>query len=735
MSAKRRSLGNVPVEATRLVGRRMESAQVVRGCERSRLVTVTGVGGVGKTRLAQRAATELGPGFRDGAWWVELSPVSRGDVLPYALGEALGMADQTTRPMLEVVADYLADRETLLVLDTCEHLVDGCRDAVAALLDAAPGLRVLATSRRPLGLPSEEVLTLEPLPLPAEDAPSGAPADGQEEADAVVLLAERAALAVPGFEVDADNRAEVVRLCRRLEGLPLALELAAARLRELSLSELNRRLADRLAVLGETREVAHDADPPWHQALRTAIGWSHQLCTPAERLLWARLAVFVGGFDAETARRVCAYDHLPADEVASLLGSLVEKSILIWQPTGAGEGYRMLDTLREFGLHWLRGLGEEDRQRRRHRDHYRALAHEADAAWLGRRQFAWYDRMIGEHDNLRAALEFCLAEPGGTAALELSGALWFFWYGCGHLKEGRHYLDRALSTGRGPGRGSGVASRDGAGSGDGAGAARVRALWASGLVLVGLGDAEGCEARGVECLAAAESRGDDESLLCAHTVDLVSAAVHGDMDRMEAVADLILTMRPDDGPITLATLLALQARSHVRIFAGRPEEALPQLERLRLLCERNGEQWMRAFGDYFRAQAELALDRPEAARRYALAALRVKHRMHDRMGSGLVLDVLAAATGAADQVASAAQLLGLAQQLWETLGVAQLGQPHWVAVRRACEARAREALGDDAYSTAFRSGYDAVLDVGIAHALRAPGADTGTPGAPYDSIP
>ncbi|GGZ15050.1 hypothetical protein GCM10010365_38400 [Streptomyces poonensis] len=690
MVAERR-VGNLPEESNRLVGRRAELAQVTRACGRHRLVTVTGVGGVGKTRLARRAADELQPSFADGAWWMELSPLSPGmEALPYAVAEALPLADQTTRPMWEVIAEYLAGRKTLLVWNTCEHLVEECRQLAGTLLSMAPGLRILATSRRPLGLPAEEVLILDPLPVPVTDE--------DDTTDAMLLLADRAAQAVPGFTVTDADRAQLAALCRRLEGLPLALELAAARLREMPVAELNQRLDDRYAVLGDTDGGNYGVRPRWHQALRTAIGWSHELCTPAERLLWARLSVFAGSFDSEAARQVCADAQLPGEEVPSLLGALVEKSILTWVPTGGGERYRTLDTIREFGTFWLHELGEEEALRCRHRAYFLALARAGDAAWLGPHQFTWYDRMADEHDNLRAALEFCLAEPDGHAALELAGALWFFWYACGFAREGRHYLDRALAADTAP-------------SG-----ARTQALWAAGLAAVGLGDAESAAARSEEGLAAAEQQGDD-ALDPALGAFVCAVSLRGDLAAMEAVTDRIFALPQKDDVLTLAPLFGLQVRSHVLISAGEPAKALTHLERLRTLCDRHGERWTRAFCDYFQAQAELALGRPDAAQHHAREALRIKHRLHDRMAIGLLMDTLAVATGAAGQAERAAWLLGLAHQVWDTLGAPQMGQPQWVAARQACERQARAALGDHGYQLAFDTGHATDLDTGIAEAL------------------
>lgn len=691
-----RLVGNLPEETGRLVGRRTELAQVVRLCERSRLVTVTGVGGVGKTRLARRAAGELQPSFADGVWWVELSPLSAvSQVLPYAIAETLPLADQSTRSMLEVVAEYLADREVLLVLDTCEHLVEECRTAVVTLLAAAPGLRFLVTGRRTLGLPAEEALVLDPLPVPADDGSDA----GQEAADALVLLTERAAEAVPGFTLTTADRAEAGRLCRRLEGLPLALELAAARLRELPLAELNRHLADRYAILGNTEDEDFDADPPWHQALRTAIGWSHQLCTPAERLAWARLSVFAGTFDTEAVRQVCADELLPAAEIPDLLGALVDKSLLGWVPTGAGERYRMLDTIREHGAFWLRGLGEEDELRRRHRDHYLALARWGDAAWIGPDQFAWFDRMTAEHDNLRAALEQGLTETDEDhTALELSTALWFFWYGCGFVKEGRHYLDRALAADTAPSR------------------ARARALYASGPVLVYLGDLPALEERAAECTALAASFGETEQTYATAT-ELRVAALRGDLALGVSLAEDLLATDWREGPLVLYPLAALVFGSHTLVAKGRFEEAIGWLDELSAACEGSGERCMRAWGDFVRAQAELALGRFKEAREHSRAALLVKHRLRDGVGSGLALESLARAATALGRHPDAAWLLGLASQLWDTLGRSQAGVPSMTAARLTCEQRTRDALGDHAYEKAYQDGYDTDLHAGVARAL------------------
>ncbi|WP_344482541.1 ATPase [Nonomuraea monospora] len=676
---------------TSLVGRRGELARIRRLCGEYRMVTLTGVGGVGKTRLALRAAALMQPGYGDGAWLVPLSALDQGALVPYTIAEALPLADRTTRPMMEVLTEYLEDRHLLLVLDTCEHLVDECAVTARDLLVAAPRLSILATSRRPLGVPDEQVLIIDPLPVP--DSGGG----GRQ--DAVMLLADRTARSVPGFTVTDDNRADLARLCRRLEGLPLAIELAAARLRDLPAGELCERLDDRFELLGDTDAEVNEADPPWHQALRTAIGWSHQLCTPEERLLWARASVFAGSFDDTAVIEICADDLLPAHAIPDLLSGLVDKSILIWAPTGGGERYRMLDTIREYGAIWLRALGEQDGMRRRHRNFYLKLARRGDAAWLGPEQVSWNDRTTAEHDNLRTALDFCLANPRDHTALEMAAALWFFWYPCGFLREGQHYLERALALDTEPS------------------VVRNRALWVCSLTLMVQGDPDAGMAWAAECAGVAEQLGDTAAALAAQAMVMAAATIRGDLALALALADSLLAVhRPEHG-LTLPTMLARLGQSHVHTAHGRVEDAIKALEEMCADCDKHGERWMRAYADLFRAQAELSLGRNDAAQAYARSALEIKHRLHDSIGIALALDVLACAASASGHGEPAARRLGLAQQVWDTVGRAQIGIQEWVAARETCEREAREAIGDSAYQTAFSAGYDTGLDTGILLAL------------------
>ncbi|MFE2145711.1 ATP-binding protein, partial [Streptomyces sp. NPDC059456] len=347
---RRRTCGNLPSELSRFVGRGAELAEVGRLLEASRLVTVTGVGGVGKSRLALAVAKEAAGAAQerhcDGVWLAELSCVRDPALLELTLAESLGLTDHTTRPPRTVLAEHLAERRLLLVLDGFEQLVDETAELVRELLLRSPGLHVLAAGRRPLDLRGERTFPLAP---PGPD-------------EALELLADRAADADPGFAVTGANRDVLVELCARLDGIPLALELAAGRLRSLSPEQVLARLEDRFALLtGAARGVL-----PRHRALRTAIGWSHELCTARERLLWARLSVFAGHFDLDAAEYVCAGPDLPVGSVLDVLGELLAQSLLAREETAAGDPpdgvggrvrYRMLETVRAYGAGWLESRG------------------------------------------------------------------------------------------------------------------------------------------------------------------------------------------------------------------------------------------------------------------------------------------------------------------------------------------------------------------------------------------
>jgi predicted ATPase/DNA-binding CsgD family transcriptional regulator len=403
-------VGNLPLQLTSFVGRRSEVAEVKRMLSASRLVTLKGPGGVGKTRLALKVATDVRRAFGDGVWLVELGQLRDPALLPHTLAESVGLWEQPGRPLTAALEEYLAPRRLLLVLDNCEHLVEAVAVEVDLLLRFCPELRVLATSREPLGILGEVMLSVPPLSVPDPHRPCSLPELSRFEA--VRLFADRAASAVPDFDLTEDNQLAVVEICQRLDGLPLAIELAAVRLRALSAQEIAHRLSDRYQLLTTGSRAA----PARQQTLRACIQWSYDLCSPPEQLLWARLAVFDGGFELNAAEGICAGDGLAQANMLDLVASLVDKSILVGE-RGAVMRYRMLDSIREFGREKLQQTGEYAALRRRHRGWYADLVARVNVA-LGTGVVAWR-----QGDSRRAAellrqslrLKREMDEPLGTA--------------------------------------------------------------------------------------------------------------------------------------------------------------------------------------------------------------------------------------------------------------------------------------------------------------------------------
>jgi predicted ATPase len=404
-----RHLSNLPAEVTSFVGRRQELREVKRLLSTTRLLTLTGSGGVGKTKLALRAAADMSRGFPDGVWLVLLASIHDPMLVTQAAFSALGLQDRSAGWSLSTLTEYLGGKRLLLVLDNCEHLLDACAILASTLIAACPDLRVLATSRQALGVAGEIRMVVPPMSLPAEEGENTV--SQLLGYDAVRLLGERAAAVVPGFTVEADNAAAVVELCRRLDGIPLALELAAVRLGSLSLDQLNDGLADELSILGRGNLGAEARQ----QTLEATIGWSYGLLDEQEQLLWARLSAFAGRFEEDAAVQVCSDARIPAGHIASLLATLVDKSILQRQLASAGPPrYWLLETMCQYGLQRLREAGEQAATQRRHLAWMCELARQV-GMWDGRQSEA-FRRMSGEQDNLWAALDFCASNPAEVAA-------------------------------------------------------------------------------------------------------------------------------------------------------------------------------------------------------------------------------------------------------------------------------------------------------------------------------
>ena len=429
---------NLPAPRTSFVGRERELLEVKRELAMTRLLTLTGTGGSGKTRLALEVARSLVGAYPDGVWLVELAPISEGALVPQATARALGVKEQPEEPLTETLAGVLRNRRALLVLDNCEHLVEALARLVDVLLDSCPLLGVLATSREPLGIPGEAQRLVSHLSVP--DARQQPMAEELERYESVRLFAERARYRNASFALTPQNAQAVARICERLDGIPLALELAAARV-GLSEEQIASRLGDSLGLLTTGSRIA----PPRQRSLRGALDWSYDLLGEPERALFGKLSVFAGGWTLEAAEAVGSGEGNEEGEILDLLLGLVDKSLVAAETTGkGGERYRMLEPVRQYARERLEERGEVGAIRRTHAGFFLALAEEADTNLRGPEQGVWLERLETEHDNMRAALAWSLKIGEAQLGLRLAGALAWFWDVRGHYTDGLGWLEGLL---------------------------------------------------------------------------------------------------------------------------------------------------------------------------------------------------------------------------------------------------------------------------------------------------
>jgi predicted ATPase/DNA-binding CsgD family transcriptional regulator len=431
----------LPVEPNNFIGRERELAELRPMLRRARALTLCGPGGIGKTRLALRVMAEAAEEFPDGTWFVELADLRQPDLVASRVAAVLGISEEAGRPLLDTLADALRPRRLLLTLDNCEHLVEACAQVGGRLLAASPGLRLLNTSREPLRIAAETVWQTPPLSV----APAGA-ADAYRS-EAVSLFADRAAASDPGFAVDAGNAAAVAAICRAVDGIPLAIELAAARVRVLAPEQINARMADRLGLLTAGDRSA----APRQQTLRATIEWSYQLLAPAERTLFRRLSVFYD-WSLEMAEQVCADGEIPAPEVLGLLAALVDKSLVVPEPAVLGQTrYRMLDTIREYAAGLLAGAGEAGLFQVRLRDYSVRVAEHNGALGMARIPASWSARVDvlrrydAEAGNVTHVLGWCLEHADAESGLRICAAVSPCWIVWGTFAEGSEWLDSFLA--------------------------------------------------------------------------------------------------------------------------------------------------------------------------------------------------------------------------------------------------------------------------------------------------
>ena len=676
--------GQLPVETNEFVGRAAELRQIAELLPGARLVTLVGPGGVGKTRVTLRAAAAAAPRYADGACLVELSALRDPQLLPHTIARQLKLAEQAQGAQLDALLAHLGKRHLLLVLDTCEHLIDACAALAEAILLAAPQVTVLATSREPLGVTGETTVTIRPLPAGA----------------AVELFARRADAATGGFALTDANRDDVSRLCRRLDGIPLTIELAAGRLRELSLAELSQRLDHRLTLL----TGGSDRDGGRHATARSAVSWGYETCSATERTLWARLSVFPGSFDIEAAQEVCASPELGRAEIAETVIRLVDKSVLIPADTAAGGGdepprFRMLDTIREYGGERLAAAGGADAVRDQFIARYLAITRHFDEHLFGDEQLALFRQLRREHANLRAALEYTLAsEPGqqGQCARERDGAevatrLYGYWLSAGLMSEGLYWLGRVLDRFTEPS------------------AQRAWALVISCYLGAVGGDPAQAAAAGIEGIELAarlkerQAQGRGWAFLCAaHTFcgNPAKAVTAGKK------AHRLLTALGDT--VGLIILAAHQCYAYQGV--GDLDTAIACYERGLALFEASAERWYHGYLYVIVSLAYfLSPGRDDECAQVLKLALLAKYELEEVLGTAWSLEILGWLAARDGRPERAAWLMGSAEPLWSRLGARLGNSPVLEQLHEQAESAVRSALGDERY--------DALVSAGARHPL------------------
>lgn len=689
-SPSARGRGNLPAELDAFVGRVAELARLEALLGESRLVTLAGGAGIGKTRCATRIAARVEKRYCDGVRIAGLSAVREPALLDHAVAEAVGLTDHTRRPPRTALLEYCAERQLLLVIDGFEHLAEACAGLVRELLLRAPGLTVLAAGRCPLRVEGEHTFTLAPM----------------TDEDAVELFARRTRAVRPDFTLTGADRDTARDLCRRLDGIPLAVELAAGRMRALSMEQVLHRLDDRFRLLtGGGRGAL-----PRHQTLRTAVGWSHELCAPGHRLLWARLSVFAGSFDLEAAEYVCGGRGLPAESVLDVLDDLLAQSVVMREDTGAAGRYRLLDTVREYGAQWLEAAGDTGRMRRRHRDWFLGLATWCELDWFGPRQAEAAARVDRELPNLRRAMEYSMESPEEVRlAQHLAGALWFYWAGCGRLAEGRHWLENVLEEESGHDT------------------SRLKALWVLGYVAVLQGDPAGAVPALLECREAGELSGDAAAVAYAVHRTGCLALVTDDLPRARRLLGEALDRYQEAGELNSTVLMARVELAMAVAFEGDLDEAARICQEVREICEDHGERWTLAYALYVLAYTALHHGHGGRARRMLRECLTIAHTFHDLLGTVLSLELLALVTAVEGDAAEGAVLQGAAERIWPSVGLPLFGSVHYGRPRTRCAELAREALGGERYEAARSAGRRLAAEDAVARAVgaRVPGGRDG----------
>ena len=694
MTARRKAAAhnNLPVQLTSFVGREREKAEIKRLLAATRLVTLTGSGGAGKTRLAMEAGREMIDQFPDGVWVAELAPLSDPALVPKVVAAAAGLRDESGRPVLDALAGHLRGKRVLLILDNCEHLVEACARLVDLLLRACPQLRILATSREPLGNAGETTFRVPSLSLPEPGEVLAL--ERLRDYEAPLLFVQRAEAVSPHFAITNRSAPALAEVCRRLDGIPLAIELAAARVKGLTVGQIAARLDDRFRLLVGGNRMAL----PRQQTLLATMDWSYQLLSEPERVLLRRLSVFAGGFSLEAAEAVSAGGIIESPHILDMLLQLVDKSLVVADDRGDEARYRMLETVRRYGRDRLQEAGEAAGAQRRHRDWYLALAEQADPRLRGPEQASWLGRLALDHDNFRAALEWSRADDAGAeAALRLATALWWFSFVHGHWSEARTLLEATLIRAH-------EAPRH----------LVPKALHAATFFALRQGDLDRATALGEQGLELCRELGDRENSVWLLTwlglVGLRRGQYEAAARLLEQGVTLSRELRDDWFLSLVLAQLGILARG-----AGASQRAVALHTQCLSLAKGTGDPLMIAYQLRNLGVDSLTDRAPAQAAEYYSEALRLCRELGDRWVSEGCLEGLAAVASARGDHRRAARLFGAGEALRALTGdsrslVGDHSYDHQLGATRA-------ALGDSEFSAAWATGEAMTFDDAIDYAL------------------
>ncbi len=687
---------NLPLQVSSFVGREREIARVGELLADHRLLTLTGPGGSGKTRLALAVASEVLGGFEDGVWLVELASLSDPDLVPQAVASVLGVREVPGSPLADSLCLHLGSRGVLLVLDNCEHLVGACATLAEALLHSCPNLRILATSREALGVAGESLFAVPPLSLPD---PRRLPAlESLPRYEATRLFVERAAALKHDFSLTTGNAMAVAQVCYRLDGIPLAIELAAARVRVLSVEQISSRLDDsfRLLTGGSRSALAHQ------RTLRTAMDWSHDLLSEEERAMLRRLSVFAGGFKLEAAETVGEGEGIEGGEVLDLLSTLVDKSLVLFEEQDEEARYRLLETVRQYGQEKLEESGEAGKARSRHAAWNLALAEEAEPELKGARQLMWLERLEGEHDNLRAAMRWLLGEGESERVARLGWALWLFWWIRGFFSEGRGWMEEALAKG-----GAMPAS------------ARAKTLFVAGTMATGQADFRSAEPLLEESLGSFRGLGDKRGAAYALGSIGIAAIGQGQQGRAIALheesADLFLEVGDN---WAAATEFCFSAAGYFK--RGDHVRAQQLAERGLALARETGDRAGTSAALYILATVAHASEDHERASGLFEEGLELTAEVGDQANVAYCLEGLATVAASEGGVERAARLWGAAEALLEEIEATAYPHAPDPSVHEARVSAARSQLDDAAWEAAWAEGRAMTPEEAIEYALEPP---------------